>query len=433
MFREILTAGGSPQVMREAGRRALDLAEATETTAELVALAIERTRTRPEADEPREFLLETLERARSGDVERWLRDGDLGRPRVRSKVTALRRPLVAALTRGSVGVRLRAAEHLGRLSLPDTAVPLAKMGAQLSAPRDATRTVRDAFEQARVTALVAAGELDDPGSVDVFAQLLDDLQESSETRYAAAWALTRSSSIEALRVLAPRARADEDPLLGALACIAMATAPTDHVSIEDRKRAALLARTTEDPHVQHVCAFADAALTPDDAVGRLLPQLESSDPIEAAIAAWRLGRLEGRPDNTIIESLLRRFLGPNGLVRDAAGAALARLLEPPKRPSNLAPLPAVQADSWTHVVERWLKSTLAPRFRPVPPAALSRYREALLAAIRAASTGTRAEQAAVSQVRTGCADSSKPRNDGVQFCLAPLVRGSLLLSSSSTD
>ena len=433
MFRQILMAGGTPQVMREAGRRALDLAEATSTTSELVALAIERSRAQPDADEPREFLLETLERARAGDVEVWLRNGKQDGPRVGPRVTVLRRPLVASLTRGSVGARLRAAEHLGRLGLPDTAVPLAKMGAQLSAPRDATRTIRDAFEQARVTALVAAGELDDPRAVGVFDELLSDPNESRETRYAAAWALTRSSAPEALRVLAPLARADEDPLLGALACIAIATAPAGAATAQDIGRAELLARSTEDLHVRHACIFATAASTPEHELIGLLPHLESSDPVEAAIVAWRLGHIDSRPSDAVIEALLRRFIGPNGLVRDAAGAALARLLQKNYEAPDPSGLPPVHAESWTSVVERWLKSTVAPRFRPIAPAALDPHRDALEAALQAAKAGTRAEQAAFDRVLGSCEGTPARRTGATSLCLVPLVSGSLRLPDAPAD
>ena len=42
-------------------------------------------------------------------------------------------------------MRLRAADQLGELHLPNTGESLARVGANLSAPRDATKAIRDAF------------------------------------------------------------------------------------------------------------------------------------------------------------------------------------------------------------------------------------------------------------------------------------------------
>ncbi|MCA9698168.1 MAG: tetratricopeptide repeat protein, partial [Myxococcales bacterium] len=74
-FRDLLEAGGPADLMREAGDRALDLAEVTETTGEVLELAVRRTKREPNADEPRDFLLATLDRVDPDDVELWLRNG----------------------------------------------------------------------------------------------------------------------------------------------------------------------------------------------------------------------------------------------------------------------------------------------------------------------------------------------------------------------
>ncbi len=412
MFRELLEAGGPADLMRAAGRRALDLAQATESTGALVALAVERTRTEPEADEPREFLLETLERADPNEVERWLRRGKQGSQRDTGRVSTLRRPLVSALTRGSVGARLRAAEHLGRLGLPATAVPLATMGAKLQSPRDATRTVRDAFDRARSTALRAAGALDDPEAVPVFARLLEDPRQSTGTRRASAWALARNSSPDAVSHLA-NAVGRGDRWATALACTAIAASPDAPASRDVGKRVARLAREL-DEDVRHACQLAEAAVTPDHRVNRLVPQLESSDPMVAAIAAWRLGRVE-QPTSDVVRPLLRAYLRPPGLARDSAGAALSRLLgtQTPSSSRRSIP-PAAQGKSWKSVLRRWLHAEVAPRHQPIPPAALAAYRTDLAAAVADAEHGTRAERQIAKKVRCG--------KDGRDLCLGPLVQ-----------
>src|SRR5690606_27908518 len=110
----------------------------------------------------------TLERVGGRGVARWLSSerADKGSAGAKSRdevrVAALRRALISSLNRGSVRMRLRAAEQLGSLRLPDTAEPLARVGSRLSPPRDATNAVRDAFIAVRVRAIVAAGSLEDP-------------------------------------------------------------------------------------------------------------------------------------------------------------------------------------------------------------------------------------------------------------------------------
>ncbi|MBL4687122.1 MAG: tetratricopeptide repeat protein, partial [Nannocystaceae bacterium] len=231
-FREILTLGGPPELLREAGRRALDLAEADDATMELVELAVQRTQARPEATEPREFLLEALDRAPLDEVTAWLKADGEGE----SRAAVLRQPLVAALTRGSVGARVRAAEHLGRLNLPDTAVPLARMGATLTAPRDATATVRDAFDRARIMALRAAGELRDADAIGAFNDAMTDASLSMGARHAAAWALAQADEPAAAKALMGNLSWGHDPMLAALGCIALARQSTADASDEHARR-----------------------------------------------------------------------------------------------------------------------------------------------------------------------------------------------------
>ncbi len=415
-FRGILEAGGPPEILREAGRRALDLAEASETTMELVELAIKRTSIHPEADEPREFLLEALDRADLEDVQRWL--DEAGKRRA-DRESALRRPLVAALTRGSIGARLRAADHLGRLRLPETAVPLAKMGAQLTAPRDATATVRDAFERARVTAIRAAGALEDGDAVPLFSAVMKDGNHTMAARRTAAWALARSGTRNAVDALVPHLTLSDDPTIVALACVALASDPRPDRRADDLAEVAALARHSRDAHVRHACAFAEAALTRDDRLAPLLEQLDAGEPVLAGIAAWRLGRVAER-DGVTITALLRRFLGPPGLPRDAAGAALARLLgdAKPEVSAEVVP-PPPRGEHWGTVLDRWLESRIAPRYEPLRPEAFAEHKQAVRAAVAAAERGTRAERAAAEAARRGCTEASPGER---VLCLRPLVR-----------
>jgi tetratricopeptide (TPR) repeat protein len=421
-LRSVLDDGGPPELMREAGRRALDLAEASGDTMDLFAVALDRTSKHPEADEPRELLLDALDRVDHEKARAWIREGK--DPTARE--AALRGPLVAALTRGSVGARLRAAEHLGWLGLPKTAAALAKMGASLSAPRDSTATVRDAFERTRIAAIRAAGTLRDPESVDVLRQIVDDGGQTAPARHAAGWALAQTEDGAAAEALAGELKFQNDPLLSSLACIALAHRPRKEVSADVRASIDNASRYGRSEQVRHTCAFAAAALRADDDLDGYVKQVRSSDPMLAAIAAWRLGRMRTGSDEAI-EALLTRYVGPGGLARDASAAALSRLLGKPDANAEIAAVPAPPRGSgWTKVVDRWLESELAPEPTVLTAEALASHRQRLAAALDAASAGTRAERQSAAEVVEGCA-SPPGAPAGRHACLAPLVDGPVAL------
>ncbi len=431
-FRDLLEAGGPADLMREAGARALDLAEVTDTTGDVLELAVRRTKREPNADEPRDFLLSTLDRVELDQVERWLRNGATQRDR--DRVAALRRPLVAALSRGSINNRMSAAEHLGQLGLPDTAVHLARTGANLQPPRDATHAVHQRFIAARVAATQAAGELDDPESIPVMAQMVADRGVNAQVRTAAFWALARSTDARAAKPLRERIRDRDDEVAITLSCLGLARLSRDDQRVEDLVVIDRIARESTQLPVRRACTFAAAALTPDFRVVRLHPQLHDSDPFVAAVAAWRIGQVDPtkvREDS--IEALFRLYFGPGGLPRDAAIASLARLLGADAGPAGVATPPVPRQRSWDTVVERWLVDHLAPSVAALDSDALADRVPQLLAAWHASMEGTRAELTAATRAVGECGQSSTEVTVGADtrphsLCLEPLVRGTFAVN-----
>nr|MCH9688384.1 tetratricopeptide repeat protein [Deltaproteobacteria bacterium] len=418
-FREILDLGGPPELVREAGRRALDLAEASDTTEELFDLAVQRTVQKPEADEPRQFLLEALDRVDSPEVQRWLRGGADDGPRQAERVKHLRRPLVVALGRGSIGTRLRAAEHLGQLGLPDTAVPLATVGVTLRAPRDSTSTVRSAFVRTRVTAIAAAGRLRDPEAVPQFRTILRDPSQTQPARHAAAWALAGVGGADAAEVLSDHVESGYDPMLASLGCLVLSRQPRSEISNDVSYAISAAARDNANATVRHACAFAEAALTPDQKTSRLHVQLRATDPVLSAIAAWRIGQAKRTsPDD--IQALLERVLAPAGLPRDAATAALAAALD--EAEGGVTPLPApARAHVWSTTIERWLRAQVGSRVEPIPASRLAPWSAQVQAALNTAAKGTRAERDAGARARCETPQGSPAA------CLDPLVDGPVRL------
>jgi tetratricopeptide (TPR) repeat protein len=428
-FRDLLEAGGAADLMREAGARALDLAEVTGTTADVLELAVKRTKREPNADEPRDFLLSALDRVELEQVEAWLRNG--ANSRDEDRVAALRRPLVAALSRGSINNRMSAAEHLGDLGLPDTAVHLARTGANLQPPRDATHAVKARFIAARVAATQAAGELDDPESIPVMAEIVGDRNTDAQVRAAAFWALARSTDASAAAPLRERIRDRDDEVAITLSCLGLARLSRDDHRVEDLVVIDRIARESTRLPVRRACTFAAAALTPDFRVVRLHPQLHDSDPFVAAVAAWRIGQVApGKIRDDSIEALFQLYFGPGGLPRDAAIASLARLFGGDVGLGGVGTPPVPRQRNWETVVERWLVDHLAPSIVPLDADALAKNVPQVLAAWQSSMKGTRAELTAATRAVGECDDSEPEQAPNVDvapkaLCLEPLLRGTL--------
>jgi len=413
LFREIIETGGPPEITQEAGRGALDLAEASANTIAVVELALLRAQREPSNEEPRELLLDALDRSDSPSLQTWLRSTPSSERRA-----ALTRVLVYSLNRDSIGTRLRAALHLGQLDLPGSAVPLARVGAQLTPPRDAPRPVKNAYAQARAAALFAAGAQRDPAALPIFYQVIANRGAPADVRYAAAWAALTSSTED--DALAPFLRNNDDDILNTLVCVAVAQRPELAHTQNARAKLNMWIQSPRRRTRSHrrACAMAIAATTPDRDLDGIIRQLGASDPHRSAIAAWRLGRVKV-PNEAVVTALLRRYLGPKGLGRDAAGAALAHLLGNSKHTAT-QPLPQLQKKSWELSLTRWLTQETSPRYDPLRPADLEKWHKPLQTALDAAANGTRAERQAYRETTARCEDAPS-----ASICLYPLVRGPL--------
>jgi hypothetical protein len=127
----------------------------------------------------------------------------------------------------------------------------------------------------------------------------------------------------------------------------------------------------------------------------------------AAIAAWRRGAL-ARPDDDATRELLTAVLGPAGLRRDAAAAALAQSLG--KRDDAALDLPpAPRPRNYAAVYERWLIGVLAPSFEPLPATAIAPVMDEVRAALRASEQGSRAEREAAARARRACEPRERAR------------------------
>lgn len=434
--RELLAAvlehgnGGGDQV-RDAGRRLLDLSQGDGEAVTVLTLAVQRTTRQPQADEPRDFLLSALDRIHDRDVTAWLDDKT-----AKDRRTHLRAALLSATERGSVGARARAAEHLRDLGLPDTALPLLRASETINAPRDATPTVRDAFDRARVTLVRSAAAQSDADAVAGFQRIVEDPGSSRSLVQAAAWGL-------ALADPAPQAwygllARDADPIVAILGCVALVRTDKE-VPNDLRVDVGGLARDSRLAEVRHACALAEARLADDDELEGIVARQGAADPVLAAIAMWRRGRSTTAADD-VDEHLFSALLGTPGLERDAAAAALHRRVVADGPAGRLEPPPAPTLRAYGPSLERWLAKAVAPRFEPVSAAQLAPRRAALSRAVAANAAGTRAERAALADAMRSCdaKPRSKPARDAAEaspkrVCLAPLSDETVMLDVVTRD
>jgi tetratricopeptide (TPR) repeat protein len=400
-FRELTGGGASADLARDAGRRALDLVQLGADGGAVLDLAVARMRAAPDLDESRELLLDALERAGESTAGRWRTA--LAAP----EQEELRRMLLAAASRGPVSHRQRAAGLLASLALPGAARDLLATALSTSPPREATRTVQEAYSRARLAMVLAVGRLREPSAVPELVAALDHPDTPTLLRRALSWSLLHTDTAEARRAVFERGIDGADAYTHALACHALAASRPDPVALRALGRARSAADAAPVPAVRHACQYAVATLLDDGALRELLPRLDGADPLAAAIVAHRVGSAAAGPE--AIAALVRRWLGPSGLARDATATALGRLraaastdhaspaaAAPTAGPAATLELPAVLEDGrWPVAFEGALRRVVTEG-SPVTADDLARtFPDALAVASAAAARGTRAERVAL--------------------------------------
>lgn len=246
------------------------------------------------------------------------------------------KPLLEALSEKEGVQRDIAIEVLGHLGNKNAAPPLVRLALQpppqdlapaVVAPPPTTRYLspglsRPAVAATRspghvalqVRALMAAGRLRDPRTVEDLAKLLGD--KAVEVREAAAWALSLLSDRRAQRHLE---RALEDPKVGVeiFACVGLGGLPRPPVGrligvAQDPRRR---------PEVRAACAFGLGLTRDRQALPVLVQLLDDERDVIAEKAAWGLG-LVARPEAA--PTLARLVWTRQGVVQQAIAWALSR-------------------------------------------------------------------------------------------------------------
>ena len=230
-----------------------------------------------------------------------------------------------------------------------------------------------------------------------------------------------------------------DPVIAALGCVALAGGDQP-IAAKLLAKVGSLARESRWPEVRHACAFAEANVVRDDELDTLAAALDAADPVLAAIAAWRRGRVSA--DLDVDTPLFSAVLGPAGLERDAAAAALSHRLGPKADSPPLGRPPAPSARPYAPAFERWLLSVVAPAFEPLTATQLSQSRAAISRAMAINADGSRVQRMALRKAQQPCfarsarSDPATPRPaalDRTLLCLAPLSSETMVIAPTKSD
>jgi tetratricopeptide (TPR) repeat protein len=340
LYHELLRRSNDDETVHKAGRKAIDLAEATGKLGAVEQVVAPLAFTFAHKEVYRRILVELYDRY----VPRLLADKLRGDPRAAEELARLGthglKPLLEALADdGDVSQQRIAVAVLGYLGNTGAAQPLLRLAAQTPAenrqrPGGVSSLLPVLDWDVRVDALVAAGRLGDPRIIPALSELIEHREVAM--REAAAFALGRTADRRAAAPLASALddRRDSVQVLACLGLAAVGTRPVDPLL-------AALADPGRSDTARAACAFALGVLGDRRAVPVLIEVLAQGNDEAQRLAAWSLGKLE---DRRALPALLGAFFAKRAAVRDATAWALQRVAG--VRPAGEAP-----AAPWTGLLD----------------------------------------------------------------------------------
>ncbi|MBP9088437.1 MAG: HEAT repeat domain-containing protein [Kofleriaceae bacterium] len=333
LYRHVMRNSTDDEIIRRAGRNAIDLEEMTSTLGELERVLSPLTFVMSHKPVYRHVLVDLLVRYVPILVERE-RNGD---PAIASAAavelgrlgsTGLR-PLLEALRDDKDPFeQRRAVDVIGHLRNRDAAQPLLRVANAPSASDPTIRTTAAAQvvdRELRVAAVLAAGRLGDNNATADLIELAEN--ERPEMRQAALFALARAGNPRTVATLTKHLE-DQDSDAQALACLGLANATDARtnaalvVVAKDRNRADL---------VRGACTWALATSRSPSNEAVLIDLVASGAAHTKRLAAWGLAALNSQRS---VPVLLHAYFARGGDAELAAGdlvTALAQLTGP--RPS----------------------------------------------------------------------------------------------------
>ncbi|RMH40579.1 MAG: tetratricopeptide repeat protein [Deltaproteobacteria bacterium] len=325
LYRGVLRRATDEQILRRAGRKAIDLEEYMGTLGELERIVAPLAFTFAHKPVYREILVDLYARyvprlvaqTRGGDAQRAAAAADelarLGQHGLK--------PLLEALSDEDRPEQQRiAVSVLGHLGNRGAALPLVRLASAARAEPPARSRLLGTYRptldwDVRVEALVAAGRLGEPRIVPELIEL--SRHRDSAMRAAAVFALGRTRARAAAPALAA-ALDSREPAVAVLACLGLG-------QLGDRRYRVALERVVADAsahrHTRAACALALGALGDRAALPALIAALDDGDERLQRMASWALGRLG---DRAAVPALMAAYFGKSEPVREAVAWAIAR-------------------------------------------------------------------------------------------------------------
>lgn len=331
LYREVLRQATDEETLVKAGREAIALEEMTGTLGDLERVLAPLAFTFSHNPVYRRILVELYSRYVNPHlIDQWSKGGPSARAVARAELDRLGthglKPLLEALNDDSdLGQQRIAVDVLGYLGNKGAAAPLVRL-AQKSSPLAVTTDIRRPAIgtltpvvgwEMRVQALIAAGRLGDPRTIDALIELSKHRERAM--RDAAIYALGRTGHRDAIPALVG-ALDGRGESVATLACLGLA-------NIGDARAlarlSAVVANRRGNDTARAACAFALGHIGQRSTVPVLIEALAYGNSETPRLAAWALGRMGA---TEAVPALLRAYFSRHEPVRQVVGWSLARIL-----------------------------------------------------------------------------------------------------------
>lgn len=327
LYRSVLSNASSPEVLRKAGREAVELEWLNGSLPGLLATLSPLVAANSHKPMYRRILVQIYDRL-VPTLAAKLEDTN---PKVRAQArteldklgTTGLRPLLEALADDADPQQQQAAVAvLGYLGNPAAAAPLVRL-AQREVPTQPGRTslIPTLDYSVKIQALIAAARLGDPRIIPTLVQLTT--HKSLAMREVAIFALGVTGDAKALPAVLSVSETSRDSVQ-TLACLAFAEfKDAKSIRSSTKQSIAILADETAHDATRAACAWVIGYRRDKQGRDALLRALARGNDQTQRIAAWALGELD---DAKAISALVSAYASKREPVRSTAAAALEKLL-----------------------------------------------------------------------------------------------------------
>ncbi len=327
LYRSVLSNASSPEVLRKAGREAVELEWLNGTLPGLLKTLSPLVAANGHKPMYRRILVQIYDRLVPTLATKLEDDDAKVRSKARAQLDKLGttglRPLLEALADDADPQQQQAAVAvLGYLGNPAAAAPLVRL-AQREVPRQSRSSLVPTLDYSvKIQALIAAARLGDSRSIPTLVELTS--HKSLAMREVAVFALGVTGNAKALPAVLEASEKSRDSVQ-TLACLAFAEfTDAKSIRISSKQAIAILADERAHDATRAACAWVIGYRRHKPGRDQLLRALARGNDQTQRLAAWALGELG---DRKAIAALVSAYASKREPVRGTAVAALAKLLD----------------------------------------------------------------------------------------------------------